>query len=83
VKETKMAKGDVIVTAYADRCTGPGWFNTPVIAIIRGESGKLREEYIQPDQFDQRMWDMHAISYETHAAMRQMAERILKPKGKK
>jgi hypothetical protein len=79
-----MLKGhEVVVTAFVHRAAGPGWVNSPVIAIIRDDAGNLREEYIQPDQFDQRIMDMHAISYETHSAMRQMAERILKPKGKK
>ena len=47
-KLLKLSQRDRIVCAYAERSSGPGWFNLPLIVVIRDGNGRLREEYIQP-----------------------------------
>lgn len=42
--------GDSIVTAYAERASGPGWSNAPAWVIVRGRDGNLREHCLQPDE---------------------------------
>ena len=49
----KLKDGDVVVTAWAERASGPGWSNQLVWVLIRERGGKLREEAFQPcDQSD-------------------------------
>jgi len=58
-KHKILGKDDYLVTAYPQYCAGPGWANTPVWLIIKNnESGKLREECIQPNEFSK---DMHLL----------------------
>ncbi len=47
-KLLRMEPTDRIVCAYAERSSGPGWANSPLIVVIRDGNGKPREEYIQP-----------------------------------
>lgn len=45
----KLGKHDKVVTAYAERASGPGWGNSPIWVIIRSNlDGAYRQECIQP-----------------------------------
>jgi hypothetical protein len=46
---------DRIVTVWCERHSGPGWGNSPVHVIIRDGNGKLREEWLQPDDQPQEL----------------------------
>ena len=43
-----MQPGDTIVSTRAERCYGPGWANSMLWVIVRGDNGVLREECLQP-----------------------------------
>jgi len=65
-----LRPGDYIVTAYAQRASGPGWSNTPLWVIVMDESKKLRQECIQPAQQDDAMRTLYNLSEQAHIGMR-------------
>lgn len=65
-----IKKGDTIVTAYAERASGPGWANCPLWVIVKGSDGVLREECIQADQQTPDMAVLYNIAAEVHLALR-------------
>ena len=46
----KLKDGDLVVTAWAEHVSGPGWSNHLVWVLVRERGGKLREEAFQPDE---------------------------------
>ena len=42
---------DVIVAAWAERASGPGWSNRLVWLLVRDEDGELRLDSLQPDEY--------------------------------
>lgn len=69
---------DHIVTAFADYAAGPGWANTPVHVIVRDGNGKLREEYLQPNEQSAEIRTLFAVSAATHQTMANAVKRSLK-----
>lgn len=65
----KLFKDDAILTAYAERASGPGWANRPVWAIVRGIDGKIRQECIQPEEMPHDMNLLYNLSEAAHLAM--------------
>ncbi len=47
---TKPAKGD-IVTAWSERCSGPGWSNHLLHVLYRAKDGDLSIKYLQPEEW--------------------------------
>jgi hypothetical protein len=78
----KLKKDEWVVTAYAESCMGPGWTNLPIIAIIQNAEGKIRQEYIQPEDQSAELRLLFSISEDVHLAMRATVTRLLKG-GKK
>jgi hypothetical protein len=58
----KLGKDEFVVTAWAEACTGPGWANAPVKVLIQDGNGKLRIEYLQPDELNQEVNTIYGIS---------------------
>lgn len=46
-----LAKGEEVVTAWAERASGPGWSNQLVWAFVRGLSGDYRLIALQPTEW--------------------------------
>ena len=63
----KLAKGEMIITAWAEYASGPGWSNTPVWIIVRDGNGKLEERCIQPDEQSGYVMDLYRIAATVHA----------------
>lgn len=61
-------KDDVIVTAWAELCTGPGWANTPIWVIV-SNNNELRRECLQPNEQDHALRQLFGISCAVQAAM--------------
>lgn len=66
-----IRKDDQIVTAYAQRASGPGWTNCPLWVIVKGADGILREECLQPEDQTAGMATLYNISEAVHLALRQ------------
>jgi len=80
----KLNKNEYVVTAYASRASGPGWANTPIWVVIKdGETGKMREECIQPDDHTEGMRTLYHISDNVHTAMCREVSLMLENKKKK
>jgi len=68
---------DYIVTAYPERCSGPGWANAPIYVIVQDRTdGSLRREVIQPDQQTPEMLTIFSVCYEAHLALMREIERM-------
>jgi hypothetical protein len=57
----KLNDGDVIVTAWSENCSGPGWSNQLIWVLVREPGGRLREESIQPGERTEAMATLHNI----------------------
>lgn len=53
---------DRIVTAWAEKASGPGWHNTPIWVLIQNSMGSYRIESLQPDEQTRDMRVLHSIS---------------------
>lgn len=67
--KTKLRKGDKIITAYAERASGPGWANSPLWLIVCGADRELRQECIQPDEQTKEMHALYSASEAVHCSM--------------
>jgi hypothetical protein len=65
----KLSKGDAVVTAFAERASGPGWANTPIWVIVQNGDGILRRECIQPEHRTAAMAWLYDSSEAAHKAM--------------
>ena len=65
----KLNDRESVVTAYAESASGPGWGNSPVWVIVRDGSGLLRQECIQPDEQNDQIGWLYAVSQQAHLTM--------------
>ncbi len=65
----KLKKGERVITAYAERASGPGWANAPIWVIIRNVDGSLRQTAIQPDGQTAAMQHLYGVSEQAHLGM--------------
>ena len=65
----KRVGQDVIVTAYAQPCAGPGWGNSPIWVVVKNGDGKLREECIQPDEQTECMYKLYSVCAAAHSSL--------------
>jgi len=66
-----IRKDDTIVTAYAERASGPGWANCPLWVVVRGRDGVVRVECLQPEEQTNDMVVLYNVSEAVHLAMTQ------------
>lgn len=64
-----LRKGDTIVTAWAEYCSGPGWSNTPVWVIVQDRGGSIRRECLQPNEQSPEIYQLFHISAALQAQM--------------
>ena len=55
MKKIKLNKGDRVLAVVPEYCAGPGWSNQIVNVYIETIAGKLRTEYLQPDEMSNEM----------------------------
>jgi hypothetical protein len=65
----KLKKGEHVITAFAQSASGPGWANSPVVVIVRGLDGAIRQEWIQPREQTREMVTLYPLSQAIHQAM--------------
>jgi len=44
-----------ILTAYAERCSGPGWVNQLYWLVVRDPTGEIRQVAIQPEDWTKEL----------------------------
>lgn len=80
----KLKKGESIVTAWAEYCSGPGWSNAPIWVIVRDANKGLREECIQPeDQTPEMLWLFATCASANRSMVAAVNARRLKGKERK
>lgn len=57
-----IKKGESIIIAWAESCSGPGWANQIVRVIIRKPDGELREDALQPTEQTNDMRALFSVS---------------------
>lgn len=64
MKRPMIERDEYVISAWATNCSGPGWSNSPVIALIgkKGEPGTYRELYIQPEEQGADLLRLHKIA---------------------
>lgn len=79
----RLAEHEHVVTAYAQRASGPGWSNTPLWVIIQDGNGKLRRECLQPEEQTQTIYTLYGISHSVNIQLVNEVERIVARKKRK
>jgi hypothetical protein len=74
----KLAKNERIVTAFAERASGPGWSNQPLWVIVRDGDQNLRMECLQPSEQSGEICLLYNTSEATHCAMVAAVERCVR-----
>lgn len=74
----KLAKDETIVTAWAERASGPGWANQPVYVLVRDSNGKLRTDAIHPDEHSAEVHVLYDVNEAAHIAMTNAVRKIAK-----
>lgn len=52
----------VVLAAWAEPASGPGWANAPVRAVVRYPDGRYAEEWLQPDEQSPAVQTLYAAS---------------------
>lgn len=60
-KTIELMPHERIVAVVPEPCGGPGWNNAPVVVYIATADGRLREEFIQPDEQTPQMRTLYNI----------------------
>ena len=65
-----LLKNEIVVTAFAERASGPGWGNRPIWVIVENiANGKMRRDCIQPGQHTAQMAWLFDLSEAAHKGM--------------
>lgn len=64
-----LTEHDTLVTAWAERASGPGWLNFPVWVLIQDGNGKHRVECLQPHEQNDALRQLFDISVSCQKAM--------------
>lgn len=76
----RLAEHEFVVTAYAQRASGPGWSNTPLWVIIQDGNGKLRRECLQPEEQSDTIYILYGISDSVNVQLVNEVERLVERK---
>ena len=66
IKNVLGYKDEIIVTAFGESESGPGWHNRAIRVVMRDRNQNLRMECIQPEDQTGAMRLLHAISNAAH-----------------
>lgn len=78
-------KTEHIVTAYAERCSGPGWANFPVWVVIRQNgTSNVRVDAIQPSEQTPELMKARGVSDAMNRLMvEEVTAALRKPRRKR
>jgi hypothetical protein len=79
----RLSKGDVVVTAWAESCGGPGWANTPVWVLVQRRDSSFAIECLQPREQTDVMLLLHSTSAHIARLMTAETRRVLAPAKKR
>lgn len=72
-----LHEGESVVTAWAERCSGPGWSNSVVWVLLRSRDFKLRIIGLQPGEQTEGLRAMFGVSAVLQESVRAEAESAL------
>jgi hypothetical protein len=78
-KPILLHEGEFVLTAWAERASGPGWSNTPVYAVIANQSASpptYRVVCIQPNEQTFEMKTVFPYSLQSHADMVEAVNKV-------
>lgn len=67
-----------VLTAFAERASGPGWSNRPLWIVIVSPTDGIRVECIQPDDHTPAMIALYDVSEAAHSAMMRAVEAVIR-----
>jgi hypothetical protein len=67
-----------VVTAWAEKCSGPGWTNRVVWVLLRSMAGELSIEAIQPTEQSDAIMTLFDIGAAASKALTREAAAVLK-----
>ena len=73
----ELTEDESIVTAWGERCSGPGWSNRLVWILVREGSGKLRIDCLQPEEQSPSLSTLLDISHEVSRTMAQQVRNVM------
>lgn len=73
-----LAEDEHVLAAYAEPCSGPGWTNLPIIALIWTRDGKIRRVWLQPGEQTADMQMLYRFSSLAHAQMTTAVKRAFR-----
>jgi hypothetical protein len=75
----KLDEPDHIVTAYAEKASGPGWANRPLFVVLRNSaSGVYRVECVQPEDQPPEVQYLYEIADTVHRRLCAAVEKIVR-----
>lgn len=69
-KSIKLGPYERIVAVVPERCSGPGWSNSPTWVYIANNDGRFRSECIQPEERSLSLSALFDIGAVTQAALK-------------
>ena len=72
-----LRKHEHIVTAWAEHAAGPGWANLPLWLLIQDGDGKLRIDWLQPDEQSAAIVALFGVSARVAADMTNHVRAVL------
>lgn len=71
MRRIALEPGERVVTAWAERASGPGWTNMPLYVLIGNSNGAYRIETLQPEDWgrDAGFVALYNVAESAHTAM--------------
>ena len=76
----KLKKFEIVVAAWPENASGPGWSNTLMWVLIQDANGGLRRETLQPNEQSDEMRTLFAPGAACAMALRAAAVAVMDPK---
>lgn len=78
VSKQRLGKDEVLIVAWAQPASGPGWANRPLWYIVRTADGKLVERCLQPEEQTRDIVTLYPFSAMATGHMGVLVEGLLK-----
>lgn len=77
----QLSEHEHVIAAFAEPAAGPGWANSPIVAIIYSSfDGSIRREWVQPRHQTAEMRVLYNLSAQAHMQMTRAVAALVKVK---
>lgn len=78
MRKLALEPGERVVTAWAERASGPGWTNMPIYVLIGSNNGEYRVKTLQPEEWrGVGVVALYNVSEAAHTAMLTAVRRLI------